>query len=211
MKITRRYFSQLLLATLIYSCLTQAKAMPEANPFQGATDSQTCAACHGPNGNTDVSAWPKLAGQHMSYLIKQLQDYQQGMNGPRPNEIMHGQSITLNKQQLIDISAYFAQQITDIGSMTPEDVARAEQLYRGGDIQKGIPACMSCHGPSGQGIGSAKIPKLSGQNPEYTYQQLQAFKAGTRKNDPNDMMQDVAMKLSDEDMRILANYLFGLH
>lgn len=211
MKITRKYFSQLLLALLVYACLTQAKAMSAADAFQGKTDAQTCIACHGTNGNTDVSAWPKLAGQHVGYLIKQLQDYQLGMTGPRPNETMHGISLTLDKQQMLDTSAYFAEQITQIGSMTPENVTKAQRLYRGGDHAKGIPACMSCHGPSGEGLGSANFPKLSGQNPEYTYQQLQAFKTGARKNDPSGMMRDVAIKLSDEDMRILANYLFGLH
>ena len=95
---------------------------------------------------------------------------------------------------------------------TPENVVAAgEALYRGGDIKRGIPACLACHGPRGVGHSLAKYPRISGQHPAYIKGQLLKFRSGERNNDPNGMMRDIAAKLTDAEIELLAQYLAGLH
>ncbi|MFT5880389.1 MAG: cytochrome c553 [Moritella sp.] len=181
----------------------------------GEVASATCAACHGADGNSPASIYPKLAGQNASYIVKQLKDFQLAMQTGgtkgRNNPTMMGMSAMLTEQNIEDLGAFYAAQ-TMKPEETPTDVVAAGQLlYRGGDIERGIAACIACHGPRGNGSETAKFPKISGQHADYIKSQLEKFSSQERANDRNGMMHDIAYKMKPADMEIIAKYLGGLH
>lgn len=187
----------------------------KGDPEAGKAKSTACAACHSVDGNSVIDMNPKLAGQHAGYLVKQLQDFrtasQTGGAEGRNNAVMNGFAAGLSDQDMLDIAAYFASQDMKPGS-TPEDMIDAgAALYRGGDAERGITACIACHGPKGNGMGLAGFPDISGQHVTYTKTQLENFRSGARANDLNGMMRDIAKKLTDEDIQLLSNYVSGLH
>ncbi|MDT0594801.1 c-type cytochrome [Glaciecola petra] len=187
----------------------------EGDPEAGKNKAIACAACHGTDGNSALDMNPKIAGQHAGYLVKQLQEFklasQTGGKEGRNNLVMNGFAAGLSDQDMKDIAAYFSEQTLKIGE-TPEDVIeRGEALYRGGDAEKGITACIACHGPDGKGMNLAGFPAIGGQHATYTESQLKMFRSGDRNNDLNGMMRDISAKLSDEDITILSKYLAGLH
>lgn len=194
---------------------TSAQEAAKGNPQAGQAKSQLCATCHGADGNSLIDLNPKIAGQHAAYLAKQLREFrlasQTGGEKGRNNAVMNGMSAGLSDEDILDLAAYFASQQEKPGT-TPEDmVAAGEKLYRGGDLERGITACIACHGPSGNGLGLAGFPDISGQHVNYTKSQLEMFRTGQRANDLNGMMRDIAKKLTDKDIEILANYVSGLH
>lgn len=207
-----------LLVCLTFAISTQLMAAsdsPKGDPEAGEVKSATCAACHNADGNSALEINPKLAGQHASYLVKQLKEFklasQTGGKEGRNNAVMNGMAAALSEQDMLDIAAYFESQTATPGA-TPEDViAAGEQLYRGGDMERGITACIACHGPRGDGMGLANFPDISGQHVAYIKSQLEAFRSGQRANDPNGMMRDIAVRLTDADIDILSKYLSGLH
>lgn len=189
--------------------------LAEGNADAGKAKSVTCAACHGPDGNAMIPMYPKIAGQHAGYIEKQLKEFklamQTGGAEGRNNAVMNPMAGALSEQDMADLAAYFSSQDPKIGQ-TPENYVEAGQaLYRGGDASRGIPSCSACHGPDGNGMGLAGFPDISGQYTDYVAAQLKSFREGQRANDMNGMMRDVAMKLTDEDIEILSNYLAGLH
>jgi cytochrome c553 len=182
----------------------------DADPAAGRELAQPCAACHGESGISPSSSFPHLAGQQMSYTAKQIIDIR---DGNRVVPEMVGQVDDFSDQDAWDVAAFYAQQDANIGQADADEEAlmRGQELYRAGDMAKGIPACAACHGPTGVGINSAVYPALSGQFPEYTVSTLQDFASGERANDPGNMMSDIAVKMSDADMQAVANYIYGLH
>lgn len=192
----------------------QATAI-DGDPEAGKAKSTTCAACHGPDGNSLIAMNPKIAGQHAGYLYKQLTEFKQAMSTGgkegRNNAVMGGMVMPLSDQDKKDLAAYYASQELK-GGETPEDaVAPGEALYRGGDEERGITACIACHGPDGSGMNLAGFPVIGGQHKDYTKTQLEAFRSGQRANDLNGMMRDIAAKLTDEDIEVLSAYLSGLY
>lgn len=190
-------------------------AQAEGDPEAGKTKAVTCAACHGNDGNSAIAMNPKIAGQHQNYLAKQLKDFRlaskTGGEEGRNNAVMNGMAGGLSDQDIEDLAAWFASNTMTNGD-TPEEVIEAgSTLYSGGDLERGITACIACHGPRGNGMGLANFPDISGQHADYTKSQLEQFRNGTRKNDPNEMMQDIAKKLTDADIKILSQYIAGLH
>ncbi|MCW8108854.1 cytochrome c4 [Alteromonas ponticola] len=190
-------------------------AVANGDAAAGKEKAATCAACHGPDGNSVIEANPKLAGQHPNYLVKQLQEFklaaETGGEEGRNNAVMNGMAAPLSQQDMEDIAAYYASQEMTSGTTIEEYVEPGEALYRGGDEERGITACIACHGPNGNGMQLAGFPDISGQHAAYTAAQLNAFKDGLRHNDMNGMMRDIAQKLTDEDIAILASYISGLH
>lgn len=168
-----------------------------------------CASCHGQQGISTNPQWPNIAGQHASYLIKQLNDYKNIKTRNVP--IMTTIASQLNEVEMTELSNYYAKQPLAKGSTPEQYVKRGEQLYRGGDLDKHIAACIACHGPKGIGNAQAKFPLLSGQNQAYTLLQLQAFKNKKRTNDLNSIMQDISQRMSEEDMKAVSYYIQGLH
>jgi len=171
-----------------------------------------CAACHGPDGNSVAPANPKLAGQFPEYLYKQLSNFksQDGKKPLRENAIMNGMVANLSDADMRDVAAYFASQTLRPDWAHDKDLAAAgQQLYRGGNLQSGVPACAGCHGPTGAG-NPIQYPRIAGQYADYVEAQLKGFRAGTRANDPNGMMRGVAARLTDEEIKGLAQYVAGL-
>lgn len=170
-----------------------------------------CAACHGPGGNSVSDAFPKLAGQHPEYIVKQLHDFkvQRGAKAPeRKNPIMMGIASTLSEADMKNVAAYFAEQTPQPGvAHDAAMVAVGQRLWRGGNASNGLPACAGCHGPAGAGV-PAQFPRLAGQWPAYTAAQLTAFQQGTRANSAP--MRAIALRLTDEEVKSLADFIAGL-
>jgi len=165
-----------------------------------------CITCHGPKGQSAVGTWPKLAGQHAAYIAKQLRNFKEGT---RANAIMMGMAMPLTDQDMANIGAYLAKQTPSQGVAQNKDtIELGQSIYRGGIASKGVPACAACHSPNGAGI-PAQYPLLSGQWADYTSAQLAAFHDGIRLNGP--MMNTIAGKLSEKEMKAVADYIAGLH
>jgi cytochrome c553 len=173
----------------------------------GKTKAHVCVACHGADGNSANPEWPKLAGQLPAYIVTQLQNFKQGV---RQNALMAPIAQALSQQDMLNLAAYFGSQERKLTGATDAELARqGEHLYRGGNAQSQIAACIGCHGPSGSGI-PPRFPRLSGQHAAYTKQQLLAFKAGTRVSD-GDIMTSIAFRMSEKEINAVAEYISGLH
>jgi len=175
----------------------------------GKEKAAVCTACHGEKGVSNNPEWPNLAGQHADYLMKQLMDYKKGKT--RNNASMTPVVAGLSKQDMADLSAYYASLPLPKGATPKKYVSRGEQLYRGGDISQHITACIACHGPRGLGNAQAGFPVLSAQHALYTVTTLKQFKNNERTNDLNQIMQDITSRMSTEDMEAVAYYMQGLH
>jgi cytochrome c553 len=153
--------------------------------------------------------WPRLAGQHADYITKQLADFKKGN---RKNPLMSAQAANLSEQDMADLAAYFSQQ-SPAGDVAAKDsVLLGEHIYRGGNADDGIPACMACHGPNGSGNSAAKFPRLGGQHPEYVAAQLRAYRSGERENDGDSkVMRSIAAHMTDAEIDAIAQYAAGLH
>ncbi len=201
----------ILTAILGFGMLTNAFAL-EGDAEAGKTKAAMCGACHGADGNSLVPAYPKLAEQHPQYITKQLVDFKTALNTAgkegRNDPIMGGMAATLTEQDMADISAFFASQ--KISATGASANAKGKKLYQGGDADRSITACIACHGSAGKGSGLAGFPAVNSQNSEYLKVQLGKFRDGSRNNDMNSMMANIASKLSDEDIAALAEYMSSL-
>ncbi len=199
----------------LLSCAAQALAQePAAVDLAKGKQiaSQVCVACHAADGNSVIPANPKLAGQIPEYLLKQLRDFKSegGKPARRQNPIMNGMVATLSDADMRSLAAYFGSQtLRPAVAQDKELAAQGQKLYRGGDAATGVPACAGCHGPSGAGI-PIEFPRLGGQFSEYVEAQLKAFKSGARANDPNEMMRTIAARMSDQQIKAVAQYVAGL-
>lgn len=183
-----------------------AQAQGDASAGQGK--SAVCAACHGADGKAIQPAYPNLAGQHASYIAKQLTEYR---DGGRVNALMTGQAANLSDQDILDLAAYYSQMPKIEGVASEDDLALGMNIYRGGITAAGVAACSACHGPAGMGNPGAAWPMVSGQNAQYNADQLRYFRSGERANDPNAMMRGVAKRMTDAEIDAVANYMAGLH
>ena len=186
-----------------------AETAAKADPAKAQQIVNTvCVACHGADGNSPAPANPKLASQHPDYLDKQLTNFK---SGERKSAIMAGMVAALPPEDMKNLAAYFGgQKQAPAAAKDKVLVAQGEKIYRGGIAAMGVPACTGCHGPTGAGI-PAMFPRLAGQHGEYIETQLKNFRNGERANDPGKMMQLVALKMSDQDMKAVAEYITGLH
>jgi len=191
----------------------QEKKAVKVDPAKGQQIvSQVCVACHAADGNSTINANPKLAGQHAEYLYKQLVEYSAkpgAKTAARENPVMSGFAGALSDEDKRNVALYFSIQQTKPGAARiKETLDLGQRLYRTGVAEKSVPACAGCHGPAGAGIPS-QYPRLSGQHAEYTETQLKAFRDGGRRN--NEPMQQIAARLSDAEIKALADYVAGLH
>lgn len=197
-------------------CVAGAAAMfaahaQDQSKAQGIA-AQVCAACHAADGNSIAAANPKIAGQIAEYLNKQLHDFkpQAGKKPARPSDIMSGMVANLSEEDMKGLAAYYAgQKLRPAAAADKNLVAQGQKLWRGGNASTGVPACQGCHGPAGAGI-PAQYPRLAGQYADYLVAQLKAFKDGVRMNDPNGMMRAVAERMSEREIRAVAEYAAGL-
>ncbi|UJJ33012.1 c-type cytochrome [Halopseudomonas maritima] len=186
---------------------TSAHAL-EGNAEAGQGKIAVCGACHGADGNSPAPNFPKLAGQGEQYLLKQLTDIKEGR---RTVVEMTGMLAGLNEQDMADIAAYFASQSMTLGAADPALAARGEAIFRGGNLETGLPACTGCHSPTGKGNPPASYPRLAGQHATYTAKQLTDFREGNRTNDGEAaIMQTVSSRLSNKDIEAVSAYIQGL-
>jgi cytochrome c553 len=170
-----------------------------------ASFTAVCAACHGADGNSGTPVNPKLAQQHPEYLVKQLKEFKAGT---RNNAVMKGFATALSDDDMRNIAYWASSKKAKTGfAKDKELVALGEKIYRGGISDRQIPACASCHSPSGAGI-PAQYPRLSGQHADYTIAQLTGFRDGARKNSLQ--MTQVSAKLNDREIKAVSDYIAGL-
>ena len=175
---------------------------------------ETCSACHGIDGNSISSDWPKLAGQNQKYLYEQLKYFR---DGERMNVLMMGVTPylqTLNDQDLLDIAAFYSNYNPTVGQAKNDEelLALGTQLYRFGNMKEQIPSCTSCHGVYGQGNSLAGYPSIAGQQVGYLTSTLKAYRSKERNAGESSLvMQSIAENLTDYEIEALANYMHGLY
>ena len=183
-----------------------ALAQAAGNPDEGRKKAETCGACHGEDGNSSAPIFPKVAEQHSPYIAKQLHDFKSQKRG---DPTMAALAEPLSDQDIEDLAAYYAKQKIkpEQGKPNPQ----GEKLYRAGNPKNGMPACSGCHGPNGGGNPLALFPAINGQYAAYIEKTLQDFQSGARGNDTNGVMRAIAGKMSEEDIRDIADYLSSQH
>lgn len=191
----------------------------------GKEKSVSCAGCHGETGNSSAPAFPKLAEQHASYLMKQLRAFKEGS---RKDPMMSSMALALSEEDMADIGAFYAAQKISHNAMpvlpeededqleskeagktlsVPELIAKGSDLYRNGDLVREVSACIACHGPFGEGNKPAAFPALRSQHADYLIKSLTDFKSGARSNNPENMMHMIAKKMTDEEIRAVSYHI----
>ncbi len=199
------------IAATALATLFSASAMAAGDPEAGQSKASVCAACHGMDGNSQVAQWPKIAGQHEGYLARQtrmVRDQQ------RDVQQMYPIVMNLSDEDIADISAWYASQTIKPGVADEALVEQGRALYHGGDPDAGVPACMGCHGPTGNGIPGAGFPMVRGQHADYTADRLRRYRDGETngEDDPySKIMVGVAENLIDTEIEAVSSYIEGLH
>jgi cytochrome c553 len=196
----------------------------EGNKNAGKEKAAACVGCHGENGNSMVPTFPKLAQQHSSYLVKQLQAFKEGS---RQNPMMSAMAMGLTDEDMVDIAAYYAAQKISENPLPAEDteddkeqksatggqdpiqalIAQGRDLYRNGDLGREVSACIACHGPLGEGNKPAAFPALHSQHADYLMKTLGDFKSGNRSNNPDNMMHMITKKMTNEQIKAVSYYI----
>ncbi len=171
-----------------------------------------CAGCHNPDGNSFIPNFPSLAGQHSEYLLKQLMEFKADNDGTavRNSPAMTPMVAELSEEDMQNLAAFYASQKAAPGRVSDDAdlFALGKILYHGGNLENGVPACASCHGPSGSGI-PPHYPALAGQHADYTLTQLDLFNKAERTND-NKVMQQVLTRMSGTEKRAVSLYIQGM-
>ena len=206
------FVAMLALSSLAYA--SEEKAAAKADPAKGEAlftngdatrNIIACVSCHGAAGNSTISQNPKLAGQHAAYLTKQLHNFAEGS---RANPVMTAMASALSPEDILNVTAYLSVQTPKPGAAKDKVlVEMGKKIYRGGIAAINVPACAGCHGPNGSGI-PALFPRLAGQHQDYTIAQLTGFHSGTRANSPE--MKAIASRMSDDEIKAVADYVAGL-
>ncbi|MBL4910966.1 MAG: cytochrome c4 [Alteromonadaceae bacterium] len=204
--------NKILLSLLLTLSALNVAIAAQGNVETGKAKSAMCAACHGGDGNSLIPMYPKLAGQSANYIAKQLADFKKGATSAgkegRADPIMAGMVMALSEQDMADLGAYYATQTRSAGASKGD--ASGHALYVGGDVERKIPACAGCHGTSGKGMAAAGFPSLAAQQTVYLKNQLVKFRSGSRANDKNAIMRNIATELSDSEIDALAQQISSL-
>jgi cytochrome c553 len=193
---------------LIALSMLANNALAAGDATAGKNKSVTCAACHGADGNSVNPQWPSLAGQHASYIAKTLQAFK---DGSRSDPLMSAQAMSLSEQDMEDLGTYFASQKATGRTASPALAEAGERLYRGGNKDSNLTACIGCHGPAGRGNAPAGYPSISGQHAAYTAKQLGDYQSKNRESDGDaQIMRNVAARLTQDEINQLAAYIQGL-
>ncbi|MDO5639555.1 MAG: c-type cytochrome [Neisseria sp.] len=204
-----------LLALAAAAAATAVAAEPKGDVARGKEiATNVCAACHAVDGNSGIAMYPKLSAQFPNYIFHQTKDIKEGKRTTGASASMTPMVMGLSDQDIADVSAYYAKQFPKAGETNPkENPELGAKIFRGGLADKKVPACMSCHGPNGAGIpgGGTDIvayPRLGGQHAAYVTEQMNAYKSGQR---TNAIMNDIAQRMSDDEVKAVANFVQGLH
>ncbi len=200
----KKWLMTLSMATAMVSSV----AVAGGDAAAGKAKSAMCAGCHMADGNSVNGMWPKLAGQHESYLIKQLQDFKAG---DRVDPTMQPMAAGLSEDDMANLAAFYSSQALKGGEADPALVEKGKEIFMNGNPASGVAACSACHAPNGVGNPAANFPSLQGQHADYTVKQLKDFRAGERANDAGKMMQGVAAKMTDEEIAAVSSYIQGLN
>lgn len=199
---------KIMVAVIYLVSISVMPVMAAGDVSAGKAKAAVCAACHGADGNSPSNMFPKLAGQGEAYLLKQLIEFK---DGTRENAMMAPMVAALSEQDMADLSAFYASNKSTAGGTDEALLEAGQAVYRGGNKESGVPACMACHGPTGAGMPAAKWPALSGQYAVYLEAQLKAFASGVRSNDTNNMMSDIAKRMTEDEIKAVSAYASGLH
>ena len=191
----------------VAAALISTGANAAGDAAAGQAKSAVCVACHGPDGNSMNPIWPKIAGQHEGYIVKQLQDFKSGV---RTDATMLPMVAALTEEDMVNLAAFFNSQETKLGQADAAVVDLGKKIFNNGNSESGVAACSACHAPNGAGNPAANFPQLAGQHAPYTEKQLTAFRDGTRANDGSKMMQNVAAQMTDEEIKAVSQYIQGL-
>ncbi len=200
----KKWLMTLSMATAMVSSV----AVAGGDAAAGKAKSAMCAGCHMADGNSVNGMWPKLAGQHESYVIKQLQDFKAG---DRVDPTMQPMAAGLSEDDMANLAAFYSSQALKGGEADPALVEKGKEIFMSGNPASGVAACSACHAPNGVGNPAANFPSLQGQHADYTVKQLKDFRAGNRANDAGKMMQGVAAKMTDEEIAAVSSYIQGLN
>jgi cytochrome c553 len=206
--------------------VSTANVRAQSNSGPGKVKAATCAGCHGEDGNSVMPNFPKLAGQHKGYLVKQLQAFK---SGERISPMMAALAAGLDEQSIAEVSDYYAankisanhaltlpdNDEDDEKAKTPEQkkaelqslIAKGSNLYRNGNLTTAVSACIACHGPFGEGNRPAAFPALHSQHPEYLIKSLTDFKTGVRAKSNENMMHMIATKMTEQEIQAVAYYI----
>jgi cytochrome c553 len=184
-----------------------ASAFSGGNADAGASKAVVCTACHGPNGNSTNPEWPNLAGQGERYVAEQLKFFKEGK---RNNPVMQPMASTLSDQDMADLGAYFATQKSTGLEADPSYWEAGQKLYRSGDAERNVPACIACHGPVGRGNPPAAYPALRSQHSVYTQKQLNDYASGARPGANAEIMRTIASRLTADEIRNVSSYIQGM-
>ncbi|MBC6414385.1 MAG: cytochrome c4 [Chromatiales bacterium] len=193
---------------MVLSFLAMSVVGAQGDIEQGKSKSMQCVACHGPDGNSVNPQWPKIAGQSAQYIIKQLQHFKKS---ERVNPLMNPQAAALSDDDIKHLAAYYESMVRSPGAADEALVAAGEKLYRGGNSESGIPACISCHGPNGKGNPAAGFPNISYQHAMYTVERLKKYRSATENYPGSEIMNGIAAKLTDDEIEAVSSYMQGLH
>ena len=205
----KRMMSCSVLLSLFLTLLTAGNVYAAGDAAAGKMKAMACGGCHGMDGNSPVPTFPKLAGQGERYIVKQVADFK--ANTTRQDAMMIGMVAALTDQDSADIGAYFqSQKLAGAATFDESKIALGREIYKGGNLQTGVPACQGCHGPTGAGNAPAGYPQVAGQYDTYTLKQLKAFKDGTRTNDAKEIMRSVVAKMTDAEIEAVTHYIASL-
>jgi len=205
------YISIMGMMTVMALTGTTAFAATGGDATAGKDKAAMCGGCHGDDGNSFAADFPRLAGQYEAYIVKQVRDFQSGHRAN--NDTMAGMAMTIaSVEDAKDIGAYFHNQKMAKDPLTKVDkklAANGEKLFKNGNPATGVYGCVNCHGERGKGKSKsiAQFPVIGGQHRDYIIKNLSDFKSGSRSNDPAGMMAAIAKKLSDDEIKALAEYL----
>ncbi len=197
---------------LLFICFLVSTSIYAGDIELGKSKSALCATCHGADGNSVNPVWPKLAGQHEDFTVRQLQLFK---SGDRKGPVMAGMVAGLTDEDMVNLAAYYASLNISTGSADESLVELGKSVYQGGSSKMNIPACMACHGASGAGMPLSGYPALAGQHAAYIQQRLIDYRAGETVSNADDVngnvMASVAKYLTDEQIEAVASYLQGLY
>lgn len=205
--------------------ITAAIAALKADPETGRQINGVCAACHGDSGQGGKKGeYPRLAGQHVEYLMDQLKKFKERKRTNLPM-FPYTEERELPDEDLVHIAAYLASIKLDTAYPVFKDsddaltrllaVEKVLNIPRSeGDVEAGAKLykteCASCH--KKDGMGHKTVPMLTGQYTIYLKRQIDKFIKGERIHDEDakDKSKDVLNLLKPEEIRDILAFLTTL-